>query len=294
MALEAYIIHLLILIGIFSILTISLNLAMGYAGLLNIGHIAFYGVGAYTSALLAVNLEMSFWPSLVIAGLIAAIFGLILSIPTWKLRGDYLALATLGFAIIIESVFKNWVSLTRGPLGISGIPKPTLFGFAFSSLASYLLLVIVFVLITYFIIQRLGKSPFGSVLKAIREDETIAKALGKNTFKYKTMALVVSAFFAGIAGALYAHYITFIDPTSFSVLESILIISMLIVGGLANNLGAILGAATLILLPEPLRFLGLPSSMVGALRQIIYALLLVYLVVKRPRGILGEFRKETT
>jgi len=288
---ENYLIHLLILVGIYSILVISLNLAMGFTGLLNIGHVAFYGIGAYTSALLTLNLHFPFWIAIIISGIIASLFGLILAAPTLKLKGDYLALATLGFAIIIESIFKNWTSLTRGPLGIPGIPHPSLFGFEFSSLFSYLILVIIFVLITYFVIERLVKAPFGNILKAVREDEMVTKTLGKNTFKYKTLALVISAFFAGIAGSLYAHYITFIDPSSFSVLESILIVSMLIVGGTASNKGAILGALILILLPEPLRFLSLPSSMIGALRQMIYAVLLILLIIKRPQGILGEFRE---
>ena len=288
---ENYLIHLLILVGIYSILVISLNLAMGFTGLLNIGHVAFYGIGAYTSALLTLNLHFPFWIAIIISGIIASLFGLILAAPTLKLKGDYLALATLGFAIIIESIFKNWTSLTRGPLGIPGIPHPSLFGFEFSSLFSYLILVIIFVLITYFVIERLVKAPFGNILKAVREDEMVTKTLGKNTFKYKTLALVISAFFAGIAGSLYAHYITFIDPSSFSVLESILIVSMLIVRRTASNKGAILGALILILLPEPLRFLSLPSSMIGALRQMIYAVLLILLIIKRPQGILGEFRE---
>ncbi len=288
MAFEAYIINLLILIGIFSILAISLNLAMGFTGLLNIGHIAFYGIGAYTSALLALSLGVPFWIGLVAGGLLAAFFGLILAIPTIKLRGDYLALATLAFAIIMESIFRNWISLTRGPLGLPGIPKPVFFGLTLSGF-SYLILVFVFVIITYLFITRLTKSPFGRVLKAIREDELVAKSLGKNTLKFKTIALVISAFFAGIAGSLYAHYITFIDPSTFSILESILVIAMIIIGGLASVPGAVVGAFIVLLIPEVLRFLPIPSYAIGAVRQILFALILVILLIKRPQGILGEF-----
>tara|TARA_Y100000034_G_C6906717_1_gene421039 strand:+ start:2139 stop:3023 length:885 start_codon:yes stop_codon:yes gene_type:complete len=288
MAFESYIIHLLILVGIYSILSLSLNLAMGFTGLLNIGHVAFYGVGAYASALVALNLGFPFWISFLVGGVVAGIFGLLLTIPTIKLRGDYLAIATLGFVIILEHVFKNWISLTRGPLGLPGIPKPVLFGFSFSGI-SYLILVIIFVIITYVIINYLTKAPFGRVLKAIREDELVASSLGKNIVKYKTQVLVISAFFAGIAGSLYAHYITFIDPSSFTILESILIISMIIVGGLASNKGVIVGTILLILIPEMLRFLPLPSFTIGALRQMIYAGILVYLLINRPRGILGKF-----
>src|SRR3989344_1546036 len=216
MALEAYVIHLLILVGIYIILAISLNLAMGFTGLLNIGHVAFYGIGAYTSALLALNLGFPFWISLLIGGLIAALFGLLLAIPTVKLKGDYLAIATLGFAVIIENIFRNWISLTRGPLGLPGIPKPNLFGFTFSGF-SYLILVLFFLLITYLFVRYIVNSPYGRVLKSIREDELVALSLGKNVVRYKTQALIISAFFAGVAGSLYAHYITFIDPSSFTI-----------------------------------------------------------------------------
>lgn len=288
MVFEAYIIHLLILIGIYAILAISLNLSMGFAGLLNIGHVAFYGIGAYTSALLALNLGFPFWLSMLIAGFVAAFFGFILAVPTLKLKGDYFAIATLGFAIVIENILKNWISLTRGPLGLPGIPKPSLFGFGFSQ-PSYLVLVAFFAFIAYIFIKHITDAPFGRVLKAIREDELVASSLGKNIVKYKTQALVISAFFAGIAGSLYAHYITFIDPSSFTIFESILIISMIIVGGLASVKGAVVGAIILVLLPEPLRFLPLPSFAIGALRQMIYAGLLVYLLIKKPKGILGEF-----
>src|SRR3989344_4857235 len=288
MALEAYVIHLLILVGIYIILAISLNLAMGFTGLLNIGHVAFYGIGAYTSALLALNLGVPFWLGLLVGGLIAALFGLLLAIPTLKLKGDYFAIATLGFAVIIENIFRNWISLTGGPLGLPGIPKPSLFGFTFSGF-SYLILVAFFVFLTYIIIKHITDAPFGRVLKAIREDELATSSLGKNIVKYKTQSLGISAFFAGIAGSLYAHYITFIDPSSFTILESILIISMIIVGGLASIRGAVVGAIILVLLPEPLRFLPLPSFAIGALRQMIYAGLLVYLLIKKPKGILGEF-----
>ncbi|MBS3167714.1 branched-chain amino acid ABC transporter permease [Candidatus Woesearchaeota archaeon] len=288
---EAYFIHLLILIGIYIILAASLNLAMGNTGLLNVGHVAFYAIGAYTSALLALNLNIPFWIGFLAGGILAALFALLIAIPTLKLRGDYLAIATLGLAVVVESILRNWTSLTRGPLGLPGIPKPALFGMTFNN-NSYLILVIIFSVITCLIIYYITKSPFGRVLKAIREDELAAASLGKNTTKYKTQALVISAFFAGIAGSLYAHYINFIDPTTFSVLESILIISMIIVGGLASVKGAVIGAVILTLLPEPLRFLPIPSFAIGALRQILYALLLVIILIKRPQGIWGEFTKQ--
>jgi len=283
---ESYITHLLILISIYAILALSLNLAMGFTGLFNLAHIAFFGIGAYASALLALKFGVSFWIGLIAAGLIAAFFSWLLSFPTLKLKGDYLAIGTLGFAIIIESIERNWVGLTRGPLGLPGIPRPAFL----NSLGSYLILVIVFAVLTYLIIKQLTNAPFGRVLKSIREDEIAAKTLGKNTFKFKTTALVVSAFFAGLAGSLYAHYISYIDPSSFSIMEVILVFSMVIIGGIASNRGAVIGAAVLILLPEPLRFIGFPSSMLGPLRQMIYSAILVLLIIKRPQGLVGEYR----
>lgn len=285
---EAYFLHLFIIVCIYAILSASLNLAVGYTGLLNLGHVAFYAIGAYTSALLVLNFQIPFWIGLVAGALVAAVFGYLLSFPTLKLKGDYLALGTLGFSIIVEAVLKNWTSLTRGPLGLPGIPKPELFGFAFSSLLAYALLVLVLAGIAYFVLVLVVNSPFGRVLRAVRDDELAAMTMGKDTFKSKAKALTLSAFFAGVAGSLYAHYITFIDPTSFSIMETILVFSMVLVGGTGSMRGSVAGAVLLILLPEPLRFLPLPSSIIGGMRQAIYAVLLILVVLKRPQGLLGE------
>ena len=287
---EAYIFNLLIFGGIFAVLGVSLNLSMGFTGLFNLGHAAFFGIGAYASALLMMLLGVPFLVAFLAAGCIAALFGYLLSLPTLRLRGDYLALATLGFAFIIEAVLKNWIELTRGPLGIPGIPKPEIFGFVFNDLLSFLLLTMIVLVLCIIIITRVVHSPFGRVLKAIREDETAAEHLGKNTFRYKAIALTASAFFAGIAGALYAHYITFIDPSSFGIHVLILILSIVIIGGLGSIKGSIVAAFLLILIPEPLRFIGLPSSIVGAGRQIIYAVILLAILMKRPHGLFSELK----
>ncbi len=285
----AYFENLIILGSIFSILSVSLNITMGYTGLFNLGHAAFFAIGAYVSALLALTFGLPFWVAIVIAALAAAFFGFLLGFPTLRLRGDYLALGTLGFAFIVEAVLKNWTEVTRGPLGIPGIPRPELFGFVFSSLDAYMILSLALLGVTVFIIHRTVNSPFGRVLKSIREDETAAQMLGKNTLHSKLVALTVSAFFAGIAGSLYAHYITFIDPTSFSLPVLILLLSAVIIGGLGSVRGSVVGAFLLILLPEPLRFIGLPSSIVGAGRQIIYGALLLLILLKRPQGLFGEY-----
>ncbi len=282
-----YVDHLLILICIYIILSVSLNLISGFVGLLNLGHAAFFGIGAYASALL-VKAGMPWLAALIVAGMFAGLSGLLIGIPCLRLRGDYLAIATLGFGEIIRALMKNWTSLTRGPLGIPGIPRPRLLGYVFSTNETYLLLSIVVMLVVVFLVWRMVNSPFGRVLRAIREDDIGAMTLGKNIVKYKLIALSVGAFFAGIAGSMYAHYITFIDPSSFTLLETVLMLSMVVLGGLGSLVGSILGAVILVLLPEPLRFLNLPSYMVAAMRQIIYSIILVILILYRPAGLLGE------
>ncbi len=284
---EAYFIHLAILVGIYLILALSLQLALGYTGLINLGHIAFFAIGAYTSALLTLN-GIPFIIAILLAGVISAFFGFLLSIPTNKLKGDYLAVATLAFTFVVYAVTLNWTSLTRGPLGLPGIPKPSIFGLSFSSNLSFLILTIIIALAVYFIIKRLVDSPFGKVLEATRDNELATKVLGKNTFKIKSIALGTSAFFAGIAGSLYAHYITYIDPSSFTIMALIPILCIVIIGGLASLKGTILATIILILLPEPLRFIGFPSSVVGPMRQIIYALILLLILIYRPKGLFGK------
>lgn len=288
---EAYFIHLLILIGIYVILAISLQLAVGFSGLLNLGHIAFYCIGAYTSALLALN-GMPFWFCFLASSFMAMVFGFLLSLPTNKLKGDYLALATLGFSFVVSAVALNWTGLTRGPLGLPGIPKPNFLGLSFANNFWFLILVLIVALASYLIIKRITKSPFGKALEATRDDELATRVLGKNTFKLKSYSLAISAFFAGIAGSLYASYITFIDPSSFSLLQLIPVLCIVIIGGLASLKGTIIATIVLTLLPEPLRFIGFPSSVVGPARQIIYALLLLLILIYRPRGFFGKIELE--
>lgn len=288
---EAYFIHLLILIGIYFILAIALQISVGFTGLFNLGHIAFYCVGAYASALLALQ-GFPFWFCFLAAGITALIFGFLISIPTNKLKGDYLALATLSFSFVITAIALNWTGLTRGPLGLPGIPRPRLFGFVFSNNISFLILTFVIALATYFFIRKIVNSPFGKVLQAARDNELAVRVLGKSTFKIKSCALAISAFFAGIAGSLYAHYITFIDPSSFTLLQLIPVFSIVIIGGLASLKGTLLATFILVLLPEPLRFIGFPSSVVGPARQIIYSLLLLLILLYRPKGFFGKVELE--
>jgi len=285
-----YLLHILVITGIYIILTLSLNLVVGYTGLPALGHAAFSCVGAYTSSLLALNLGISPWLGLLIGACVAALLGVVIGFPSLRLKGDYLAIATFGSGVIVYSVAKNWVSVTRGPMGLPGIPGFSVFGFQLSEIWSYLVLVALFVFLTYFTIGRVVNSPFGRILRGIREDEIATQAMGKNVDKHKILVFVIGAFFAGIAGSLYAHYITFIDPSSFTVMESITILLMVVFGGMGSLSGAFVGAAILVIFPELLRFLGMPSSVAAPLRQMIYGLLLIILMLKRPQGILGRYR----
>jgi branched-chain amino acid transport system permease protein len=285
-----YILHIGVVTGIYTILTLSLNLIIGYTGLPAFGHAAFSCVGAYTSALLALNFGISPWIGLWAGALAAAILGIIVSFPALRLKGDYLAIATFGLGVIVYVITKNWNSVTRGSLGLNSIPGFTLFGWQLSAVWAYLILVTALASLTYITLHRIVNSPFGRVLKSIREDEIAALALGKNINQYKMIVLAIGSFFAGIAGSLYAHYITFIDPSSFTTTESLAILLMVIFGGLGSLPGSVVGAASLVLLPEILRFIGLPSSVAAPLRQIIYGLLLILLMLKRPQGILGQYR----
>lgn len=281
MAFINYLIHLAILVGIYAMLTVSLNLAVGFTGLMNLGHIAFFGIGAYTSALLALH-GTPLWIAIPAAALVAALAGVILALPTTRLKGDYLALATLGFTFIVGSIARNWTALTRGPLGLPGIPKyvphndTLVWIVAGSMLAMYLT--------TY----CLSKTRFGKTLQALRDDELAAAMLGKNIFAHKVAALGISAFFAGIAGSFFAHYISFIDPSIFGLGDLILLFSMMIVGGLASVPGSFIGAAIILLIPEPLRFIGFPSALIGPMREMLFAIILLLILIYRPKGIFGK------
>lgn len=285
-----YLLHILIITGIYIILTLSLNLIVGYTGLVALGHIAFACVGAYTSSLLALNFGISPWIGLFVGALFASILGVIVGYSSLRLKGDYLALATFGLGIIVYSVAKNWVALTRGPMGLPGIPSFSVLGYEITNVWSYLILVLIFVIITLIAIKNLTNSPFGRILRGIREDEIATVTMGKNVNRHKLIVFVVGAFFAGIAGSLYAHYITFIDPSSFTVMESIVVLLMVVFGGMGNLKGSILGASILVIFPELLRFLGMPSSIAAPLRQMIYGLLLIILMIWRPQGLVGRFK----
>lgn len=270
-----YLLHLLVIICIYSILAQSLSLVAGYSGQISLAHAGFYGIGAYTTALLSVNYGLSPLVNLLLAMLLSGIVAYIVSKVAVKTVDDYYIIITLGIQVVIFSIMNNWQSVTNGPLGIAGIPPFSVFGISLESKWSFLLLSALFATLVWFLLYNITNSPFGRVLRALSEDEIYTNSLGKNVGEAKVVSFVISGMLASIAGVLYAHYISYIDPTSFTLDESIFILSIVIIGGMCNLRGIFLTAVFLVLLPEALRFVGFPSSVAANIRQIVYGAALV-------------------
>ncbi len=284
-----YVLHVSIMVCCYAIVAIALDLLAGHTGLVSLAQAAFFGLGAYSSAFLAVHLGASFIVCLVVCMVVAGAASFVVSLPSLRLHDDYFVIATFGLQLILYTVFLNWQSVTGGPMGISGIPLPTLLGWQIDSKLEFLALVASLGVIVHVLAQRVAKSPFGLVLRAIREDDVFAESVGKDTWRFKVAVFGFSAIITATAGSVYAHYMSYIDPTSFTAIESILILSMVIVGGAASRWGPWLGAAILVSLPEALRFVGLPTGLAANLRQILYGVLLVIMMVARPRGLVGRY-----
>jgi branched-chain amino acid transport system permease protein len=284
-----YYLHLAIVFSIYGILGISLNLVVGYTGLLSVTHAAFYGIGAYSTAILLTRTDVGFFLSIPLAMVIAAAISLGIGVVLSRFSDDYYALGSFGFNVIIVSVLLNWSDLTKGPLGIPGIPRPELFGVDLTG-ARFLLLALLCLAAVYALSHLIVTSSFGRVLKAIREDQDAIQVFGYNVLWFKLTIFVASAAMAAVAGSLLATYLTYIDPSSFSLLESVFILAIIILGGLSSLNGAVLGAAALVLLPELLRFVGFPAEIAGQMRQLVYGLLLIVLMVYRPQGLVGEYK----
>jgi len=275
-----YFLDVAILVGIYVILALGLNVVVGFAGLLNLGFVAFYALGAYTYALLNTKLALGFWTALPFSVGLSAIAGFLLAVPALRLRGDYLAIVTLGFGEITRLILNNWDSLTMGPNGISGISSPTILSLSLGKLSYFYYLVLLFVLLTIFVTRRVYSSKIGRAWVAIREDEIASSIMGINATMYKLYAFAFGAFWAGLAGAVFAAKMQFVSPESFTFMESVLILCMVILGGLGSIWGVILGAFILVLLPEMLREIQL-------YRMLTLGAGLVLLMVFRPQGLFG-------
>lgn len=281
---------LFIYMGIYAISALGLNLIVGYTGLLSLCQAAFLAIGAYTTAIIMTTTGTGFWYVMVIAGLGAALSGIIIGIPTLRLKGDYLAIATLGFGEIVKNVILNWDTMTRGPMGINGIPPVNFFGMKITLLDKlpWMLIIWAFVLITYFLIRRIVRSRIGRALEAIREDEIAASSMGINTAKYKIGAFTVGAFFAGLAGSLYAGYTQSVAPNTFDFMMSVMILCMIVLGGLGRNIAAVAGAIIIVLADFAPRLLGISNIIPPQLNQVLFGLILVLMMIYRPQGIIGR------
>ena len=281
---NTYLLHIIISIGLYSVLALSLNLITGLAGQSSFCHIAFYGIGAYTGALLMMKLQSPFLIASLAGGLMAALFGLLLGLPTLRLRGDYLAIVTLGFGEIVRLIFVNETWLTRGPLGLPGVPGPVLFGYHFSGRMPYYYLILLIFLLTLFLMRRITVSGIGLAMLSVRFDEIAAESVGIRPVKFKLMAFVLSAAIAGSIGTFYASYVSFVSPDTFMYTDSITVLAMLILGGLGSIPGAVIGVIVLSVIPELLRA-------INEYRLVLYGLLMILMMIFRPDGFWGMSRR---
>ncbi len=282
-----YQINIMITGLIYVMLGLGLNIVVGLAGLLDLGYVAFYAVGAYTYALLNYHYGMGFWIVLPIGAGLGALFGILLGFPVLRLRGDYLAIVTLGFGEIIRLILENWNEFSFGPSGIANIPRPSFFGIQFSlqdaTIYIYYLMILL-VLFTIFVVNRLQNSRIGRAWIALREDEVACEAMGIDRRKTKLTAFALGATWAGMAGVIFAAKTTFINPASFTIWESIIILCIVVLGGMGSIIGVIVGALVLILLPEYLRAF-------SEYRMLIFGTMLVLMMVFRPGGIVPDVRR---
>jgi branched-chain amino acid transport system permease protein len=288
-----YLLHIFIVSLIYAIFAMSLNLELGFTGLYNFGHVAFFGIGAYTSALLS----LAGYPvtlGMVCSMIVSGGMGALLAIPALRLSGDYFGIATLSFGEIIRLFFLNERWLTKGPMGLPGIPRPTWIGEGVAGLPRFLIFCTLLTLVVFLVTRHLTRSPFGRALKVVREDEYVAQALGKNALSFKIRAVTVGSILAGLAGSLWAHYISYISPADFTLTETILVLLCVVLGGRGTNWGPILGAFVIIFFQEIIRFLPMPADFdrfVAPIQGMVYGAVLIILMLKRPEGLLREYKE---
>ena len=273
-----YFVHLAILVAIYLILAQSFNLTFGLGGLFNLAHVAVYAIGAYATALLSTELEQGFFVCIAASMSISALFALLIGAISIKLTHDYFAIGTLAFSAIISALLINWKSLTRGVLGIPGIPRPEIFGIDFYENINFLILISIAVILVYVVLYLIFKSRFARRLRMQSENEAAAAALAVSIKGIRNDSFIISSMFAGLAGSFFAYYINYIDPSSFSLHEMVFVMSIVIVGKPGSFWGVTAATFFLVLLPEPLRFIEISPSVLGPMRQLLYSSIL-FLVV---------------
>jgi len=276
---DAYVMHVINVIGLYLVLVSGLTLLVGFTGQFSLGQVGFAGAGAYTAVALTMGAGISFWPALLAAGLVGAAFALVIG-PVLKFRGHVLAMATLAFAEISQQIALNWTGVTGGPMGIPGVPPPTLGAFAFHTNHRFYFLVLTTVFLNFFVLVRTIDSRIGRAMKALRDNPEAASATGINVARYKITAFAITGFFAGISGALSAHLDLYVSPDVFNLSESVKILTMVVVGGAGSFAGSILGAITLQATNEFLHQFQQYSIA-------IYGLLMILILIFAPRGLYG-------
>ncbi len=280
-----YYVDVLTIAGIYTVLALGLNIVVGLAGLLDLGYIAFYAVGAYSYGILNTEFGIAFWPALIIGALLSALCGIMLGIITLRLRGDYLAIVTLGFLMIVHLILNNWDGLTHGPNGILGIEPPSLGGFIFSSPMHFYYLILLLAGLAVFVVNRINNSRIGRAWIAMREDEIAASAMGINVTYMKILAFALGASWAGLAGVFFAGRYAFISPESFTFFETVLVLSMVVLGGMGSITGVIIGVALLIILPEVFREF-------QDYRMLAFGGAMTLMMIFRPQGLIGNPRRK--
>jgi branched-chain amino acid transport system permease protein len=273
-----YYIHLCILVGIYTILAQSFNVTIGLGRLFNLAHVAAYALGAYVTALGSTELGMGPGRCMLASALVSGVFAFLLGGIALRLAGDYFAIGTLAFSSIVSALLINWKSVTHGVLGIPGIPRPEFAGVGLYDNSEFLVLTLWIALVSQILLYFLFKSPFARVLRAQAENRLATMALGRDVRLANTTAFFISSLFAGIAGSLFAYYLNYIDPTSFSFSEMIFLLSIVVVGAPGSFWGCLAATAFLVLLPEPLRFIDIPSSILGPMRQLLHSVVLLAVV----------------
>ncbi len=284
-----YVLRVATLTVLYMILALGLNIIVGFAGLLDLGYVGFYGIGAYVCGLISVHFGWNFWSLIPLCIIAGALSGILLGTPTLRLTGDYFAIVTFGFAELVVLIIRNEIWLTRGPMGVTGIPPITFFGHALTKEWQYYYIIFGLFLIILMLIKRLENSKIGRAWFAIREDEIAAQCCGVNLVRYKVLAFAISASIGAIGGAFYARWFRFIHPDMFKFWESILILCLIVFGGMGNVWGVILGTLVLIPLTEILRNI-LPQQFVEA-RYLIFGALLVIMMRFRPNGLIPFTRE---
>jgi branched-chain amino acid transport system permease protein len=281
---EVYHRHLFVLAGIFAVFALSLDITLGYLGELSLGHAAFFGLGAYCSTLLALHFHLPFWLTFPISGIFTGMMGFLIGLPSFRVRGPFFAIVTLGFAIIIHLIVNNWISLTRGPMGITKIPPPALEvpyfpKFEFTTELSYYYLILTIIFFSIYLTRKLINSRTGRAILAIRENESLALSLGIKAYYFKVLSFSLGTMLAGIAGSAYAHYFRIVTPDLVGVYYMVNVLIMVIVGGMGSIGGAIAGALIFTILPEILRI-------VKELRLVIFGVILLASIIYLPEGVI--------